>query len=64
MKMDRIFRKNSINLIFTIILSSLSTITMISAEIWQGEFGKDVYIEATGAGPSVKWVEKQLLSPH
>ena len=26
--------------------------------------GCDVYIEATGAGPSVKWVEKQLLSPH
>ena len=50
MKMDRIFRKNSINLIFTIILSSLSTITMISAEIWQGEFGKDVYIEATTEG--------------
>ena len=44
--MDRILIKIWINLILTIILS----ISTIKAEIWQGEFGKDVYIEATTEG--------------
>jgi hypothetical protein len=45
--MDKILIKLWINLILITIIILPST---IKAEIWQGEFGKDVYIEATTEG--------------